>query len=59
MQDDKGNSFKISSGSGAVEIVATGKLTLKGATVEISASGTVDIKGGPKMSLNAGTIMIN
>jgi uncharacterized protein involved in type VI secretion and phage assembly len=59
VQDDKGNSFKISSASGAVEIVATGKLTLKGATVEISASGTVDIKGGPKMSLNAGTIMIN
>jgi uncharacterized protein involved in type VI secretion and phage assembly len=59
VQDDKGNAFKISSGSGAVEIVATGKLTLKGATVEISATGTLDVKAGPKMSLNAGTIMIN
>lgn len=59
VQDDKGNHFKIDSGSGAVEINATGKLTLKGATVEISATGTLDVKAGPKLALNATTVMIN
>jgi uncharacterized protein involved in type VI secretion and phage assembly len=57
--DDKGNHFKIDSNSGAVEVNASGKLTLKGATVEITATGTLDLKAGPKMSLTAGTIMIN
>ena len=59
VQDDKGNHFKIDSGSGAVEVTATGKLTLKGATVEISATGTLDLKAGPKLALNATTVMIN
>jgi uncharacterized protein involved in type VI secretion and phage assembly len=57
--DNKGNHLKIDSSSGAVEINASGKLTLKGATVEISATGTLDVKAGPKLALSAGTIMIN
>ncbi|MFL9977623.1 phage baseplate assembly protein V [Paraburkholderia graminis] len=59
VQDEKGNHFKIDSRSGAVEISASGKLTLKAADVEITATATLKMQAGPTLALNAGTIMIN
>jgi len=59
LQDDKGNKFKIDSQSGAIEISATGKLTIKAAQIEITATATCDVKGTGKLALNGGVVMIN
>jgi uncharacterized protein involved in type VI secretion and phage assembly len=59
VQDDKGNHFKIDSRTGAVEVNATGKLTLKAAEVEISASKTLTIAAGPALTLTADRIKLN
>lgn len=59
VQDDKGNHFKIASGSGAVEINASGKLTIKAASIELTATGTCDVKATGKLALNGATVMIN
>ena len=59
VQDDKGNHFKIDSSSGAIELNATGKLTIKAASIEISATGSCDVKAVGKLALNGATVMIN
>jgi uncharacterized protein involved in type VI secretion and phage assembly len=59
VQDDKGNHFKIDSRSGAIEINATGKLTIKAASIEITATGSCDVKASGKLALNGSTVMIN
>jgi uncharacterized protein involved in type VI secretion and phage assembly len=59
VEDENGNHFKIDSRSGAVEINATGKLTIKAASVEISATGSLDAKAGAKLALNSAMITIN
>jgi uncharacterized protein involved in type VI secretion and phage assembly len=59
VQDDKGNHFKIDSRSGAIEISATGKLTIKAASIELTATGSCDVKATGKLALNGATVMIN
>lgn len=59
VQDDKGNHFKIDSRSGAIEISASGKLTIKAASIELTATGTCDVKATGKLALNGATVMIN
>jgi len=59
VQDDKGNYFKIDSRSGAIEISASGKLTIKAASIELTATGTCDVKASGKLALNGATVMIN
>ncbi len=59
VQDDKGNHFKIDSRSGAIEISARGKLTIKAASIELTATGTCDVKATGKLALNGATVMIN
>lgn len=57
--DGKGNRVSVDSGSGAMTIEATGKLTIKAASVAIQASGGLDIKSGAVMSLNGSLIKLN
>lgn len=59
VDNNKGSLVKMTNSSGDVEVTAKGKLKLSGTTVELSATGTLDIKAGPKMSLNARSILIN
>lgn len=59
VQDDKGNHFKIDSRSGAIEISAQGKLTIKAASIELTATGSCDVKATGKLALNGATVMIN
>ena len=59
VQDDKGNHLKIDSQSGAIEISASGKLTIKAASIELTATGTCDVKATGKLALNGATVMIN
>lgn len=59
VQDDKGNKFKIDSSSGGIEISASGKLTIKAATIELTATASCDVKASGKLALNGATVMIN
>jgi uncharacterized protein involved in type VI secretion and phage assembly len=59
MQDEKGNSFKIDSDSGAITIEAKGQLKIKAASISIEATGTCNIKAGPMLNLESGMIHIN
>lgn len=59
VQDDKGNAFRIDSRSGAIEISASGKLTIRAATIELVATGSCDVKATGKLALNGATVMIN
>lgn len=57
--DGKGNRFTVDSNGGALTIEASGKLTIKAASVAIQASGGLDIKAGAVMSLNGSVIKLN
>lgn len=59
VQDDKGNRFKIDSNSGAIEISATGNLSIKAAAISIEATGTVEVKAGATMTLRGTLVNIN
>jgi uncharacterized protein involved in type VI secretion and phage assembly len=59
VEDDKGNHFKIDSRSGAVEIKASGKLTIKAASIELTATGSCDVKSSGNLTLKGATVMIN
>ena len=59
LQDEKGNSVKIDSNSGAITIEATGKLTIKAATVSIEATGTLDLKASGTLGVRGAMVNIN
>jgi uncharacterized protein involved in type VI secretion and phage assembly len=59
VEDDKGNHFKIDSTSGAIEISANGKLTIKAASISIEATGTLDVKANASLSLRGAVVNIN
>lgn len=59
VEDDKGNRFRIDSGSGAIEISATGSLSIKAAAISIEATGTVEVKAGATMTLRGTLVNIN
>ncbi|MEO7497221.1 MAG: phage baseplate assembly protein V [Massilia sp.] len=59
LDDGKGNSLAIKTGSGAVTLEAKGKLVLKGASVSIEASAQATLKGGATLKLEAPLININ
>lgn len=59
VEDEKGNHFRIDSRSGSIEISASGKLTIKAASIELSATGSCDIKASGTLTLKGATVMIN
>lgn len=59
LQDDRGNHFKIDSNSGSIEINATGKLTIKAATIAIEASASAEMKASATLTLRGSLVNIN
>jgi uncharacterized protein involved in type VI secretion and phage assembly len=59
VQDNNGNHFKIDSNSGAIEISATGKLTLKAASIELTATGSCGVIATGELTLKGSTVLIN
>jgi uncharacterized protein involved in type VI secretion and phage assembly len=59
VEDANGNRLRIDSKSGAVEITAVGKLTIRGATVSIEAAGALDIRTAATLTLRGALININ
>jgi len=59
LEDENGNRVKIDSGSGAIEINAMGKLTLKAASISIEATGTLDVKASATVSIRGSIINLN
>lgn len=59
LEDGKGNVIKIESSSGAIDITAGQKLTLKAATVSIDATASMDIKSSGTLTLKGSVVQIN
>jgi uncharacterized protein involved in type VI secretion and phage assembly len=59
VDDGKGNSIVIKSGSAGIEIISAAKLTLKSAQIAIEADGTLEIKSGGTLTLKGTLVQIN
>jgi uncharacterized protein involved in type VI secretion and phage assembly len=59
LDDGKGNSFRIDSNSGALDIKAIGQLTIKAPKITLDASGTLEIKAGATMTIRGTLVQIN
>lgn len=59
VQDEKGNTVKVDSNSGAMTIEANGQLNIKAASITIEATGTLDLKANATMTIKGATVMIN
>jgi uncharacterized protein involved in type VI secretion and phage assembly len=59
VEDERGNTVKVDSNSGAMTIEAKGALTLKGATVSIQATGTLELKASATLTIRGSLVTIN
>lgn len=59
LDDGKGNSLTIDSNSGALDIKASGQLTIKAPTITLDASGSLEIKSGATMTIRGTLVQIN
>ena len=59
LEDEKGNKFEIDSNSGAINISATGTLTIKAATITIESNATMEVKAGATMTVRGSLVNIN
>jgi uncharacterized protein involved in type VI secretion and phage assembly len=59
MEDERGNSVKIESNSGAMTIEAKGQLHIKAASITIEATGTLDLKATATLSVRGSLVNIN
>jgi uncharacterized protein involved in type VI secretion and phage assembly len=59
VEDEKGNTVKVDSDSGAMTIEAKGQLNIKAKTITIEASGTLEIKAGATMTVRGTLVNIN
>ncbi len=59
IEDGKGNTIKIDSTSGAVEITAQQKLSLKANTISIEATASLDVKATGTLTLKGALVQIN
>lgn len=59
VQDEKGNSVKVDSNSGAMTIEAKGQLNIKAATITIEATGTLELKASATLTLRGALVNIN
>jgi len=59
LDDGAGNSFTVESKSGALNIKANGRLTIKAAAITLDASGTLDIKAGATLTIRGTLVQIN
>jgi uncharacterized protein involved in type VI secretion and phage assembly len=59
LEDGKGNTIKIESGSGAISVTAGSELKLKSKTVSIEADASMEIKASGTLTLRGTTVQIN
>jgi uncharacterized protein involved in type VI secretion and phage assembly len=59
LEDEKGNSVKIDSNSGAITIEATGTLTIKAASISLQATGTLEAKASGTLTVQGAMVNIN
>ncbi len=59
VQDEKGNTVKVNSDSGAMTIEAKGQLKIKAASITIEATSTLDVKANGMTTIKGATVNIN
>lgn len=59
VQDEKGNTVKVDSNSGAMTIEAKGQLNIKAATISIEATGTLELKASATLTIRGALVNIN
>ena len=59
LEDEKGDTFKIESNSGAISIKATGQVKIEAASISIQASGALELKAGGTLTLRGSLVQIN
>lgn len=59
VEDEKGNSIKVDSNSGAMTIEATGRLNIRAATITIEATGTLELKASATLTVRGALVNIN
>jgi uncharacterized protein involved in type VI secretion and phage assembly len=59
VQDEKGNTVKVDSNSGAMTIEAKGQLKIKAASITIEATGTLELKASATLTVRGSLVNIN
>lgn len=59
VEDERGNTVKVDSNSGAMTIEAKGQLSIKAATISIEATGTLEVKASATLTLRGSLVNIN
>jgi len=59
VQDEKGNSVKVDSNTGAMTIEAKGDLKIKAATITIESNGTLELKANATLTIRGSLVNIN
>jgi uncharacterized protein involved in type VI secretion and phage assembly len=59
VEDEKGNTVKVDTNSGAMTIEAKGTLNIKAASITIEATGTVEVKASATMTIRGSMVNIN
>jgi uncharacterized protein involved in type VI secretion and phage assembly len=59
LEDEKGDTIKIDSSSGAISIKASGQLKIEAASISIQASGSMELKSGGVMTVRGSLVQIN
>jgi uncharacterized protein involved in type VI secretion and phage assembly len=59
VQDERGNSVKVESNSGAMTIEAKGQLNIKAASITIEATGTLEVKANATLTIRGSLVNIN
>ena len=59
VQDEKGNTVKVNSDSGAMTIEAKGQLNIKAASITIEATGTLEVKASATLTIRGSLVNIN
>lgn len=59
VEDEKGNTVKVDSNSGAMTIEAKGQLNIKAASITIEAQTTIEVKASATLTLKGAMVNIN
>lgn len=59
VQDEKGNTVKVDSNSGAMTLEAKGQLKIKAASISIESAGTLEVKASATLTIRGSLVNIN
>lgn len=59
VQDERGNTVRVESNSGAMTIEAKGQLNIKAASITIEATGTLELKASATLTIRGSLVNIN